>query len=419
MSSPLTKSPWQQVRSAFNTLHLWLGIGSGVILFVVCLTGTTYTFFTEIEEMRTPHRYKVAVPEGAARLPVDEVVDKIKTQVRGKLLFINIPALPERTYQVSILKETKKSTAKKESTERENNRKAAPKQKESRSPRGTIYFINPYTGAVIDTADNGSPFFLGVFRMHRWLLLDQEIGRPIVGCATLIFVFLIISGLVIWVPRRAKSWKQGLKIKWSGNWKRVNHDLHNALGFYASLLLLVMALTGLTWSFEWYKTGLNKLLGAPGTARSEKPLTSSIPPADSVYGILPVSVYVKQADALLPYEGNLVINLAANDSGTVSLTKTHVGFFAPVAGDKIQFDQYSGRPLKVDVFKNKPFGQRIAGSFRALHVGNVYGMFTKILYFIACLIATSLPVTGTIIWINKLKAKRKRNTGAILSKYRK
>ena len=73
---------------------------------------------------------------------------------------------------------------------------------------------------------------------------------------------------------------------------------------------------------------------------------------------------------------------------------------------------------KTDIFRNKPFNERVAGSIKAIHVGNVYGTFTKILYFFACLIATSLPVTGTLIWVNKLKQRRKtveKRTGAVLA----
>ena len=55
------------------------------------------------------------------------------------------------------------------------------------------------------------------------------------------------------------------------------------------------------------------------------------------------------------------------------------------------------------------FNERVAGSIKAIHVGNVYGTFTKIIYFLACLIATSLPITGTMIWINKMKKSKKKN----------
>src|SRR5690606_40397849 len=66
----------------------------------------------------------------------------------------------------------------------------------------------------------------------------------------IIFTFLIFSGLILWLPKKLRAWKQGFKIKLSANWKRINHDLHNTLGFYSFILLLVMSLTGLCWSFE-------------------------------------------------------------------------------------------------------------------------------------------------------------------------
>ena len=69
-------------------------------------------------------------------------------------------------------------------------------------------------------------------------------------------------------------------------------------------------------------------------------------------------------------------------------------------------DALTGKVKKKEVFRDKPFNERISGSIKALHTGNVYGTFTKILYFIACLIATSLPITGTLIWWNKLRKKR-------------
>lgn len=467
---------WQKVRKTLNDIHLWLGIASGIILFLVCLSGTIYTFSTEIQEKMSPEKYKVNIPQGAERLPADTIVSKISSQVKGKLLFINIPSDKSRSYQISIQKkepskakeasvvkdtselkeasavkntpESKEPSQAKEASAAKDTLKSGepsseakevlavkdaskskeasgtkgslktnegkkPKQGEKgRGPKGTFYFVDPYTGVIKDTAQStGSPFFLSMFRLHRWLLLDQEIGRPIVGAATLIFVFIIITGLVIWFPQKVKNWRQGLKIKFSANWKRVNHDLHNSLGFYSSFLLLIMALTGLTWSFPWYKDGVNKLLGVYKPAgQKEEPLKSEIS-ADKK--MLPLSVFLKQADELLPYEGNYMLNFPADSSASVSITKTQVGFFAPVAGDKIQFDQYTGKVLKLEIFREKPFNERVAGSIRALHVGNVYGTFTKIVYFIACLIATSLPVTGTLIWINKLKKRRKKRPAGV------
>ncbi|MNL59158.1 hypothetical protein D3C87_1828610 [compost metagenome] len=82
-----------------------------------------------------------------------------------------------------------------------------------------------------------------------------------------------------------------------------------------------------------------------------------------------------------------------------------MGFFALAASDKIQLDKYNGKTLKVERFEDKKFNEQIAASIRPLHTGEIFGTFSKILYFISCLIATSLPITGTIIWLNKLKKK--------------
>ncbi len=380
-----------------------MGIASGLILFVVCLSGTIYTFSTEIQEMLEPAKYKVHVPAGAERLPAETLIARVQDSL-GKVTVnsITIPAEAGRVYQVNVKKAEK--------TEGQ--------QAQGRGDRGTTYLVDPYTAEIKGTPKGaGSDFFMVMFRLHRWLLLDTEIGRPIVGWATVVFALLVITGLVIWFPQHLKAWKQGLRIRFSGNWKRINHDLHNTLGFYSSILLLIMALTGLTWSFTWYRTGLNKMLGVhkPEGAAKERPLLSA-PPKDSAAVPLPIAALLAVADQQLPYTGEYRIMLPAKSTATVQLSKARTGFFAPAAGDRLQLDQYSGAVLQKEIFRDKPLNERIAASFKALHVGNVYGTFSKILYFIACLFATSLPVTGTLIWINKLRKKpaRKKKPVAVM-----
>ena len=122
-------------------------------------------------------------------------------------------------------------------------------------------------------------------RLHRWLCLPTEIGRPIVGVATLIYVVLTLTGLLLWLPRTAAAWRR--KSTWKtalnvrvrrGGWPLV-FDLHNALGFYTLLPALILALTGLCWSFGWYRDAVGAVLGeAPFKAKTEKP--ESLTPPD-------------------------------------------------------------------------------------------------------------------------------------------
>ncbi|PKV67129.1 PepSY-associated TM helix domain-containing protein [Pontibacter ramchanderi] len=431
------KSTWQKVRKLFNDLHLWMGIASGLILFVVCLSGTIYTFNTEVQEFMEPEKFTVQLDAGVEPMTAEAIMAKVAAETGGKVSAITIPADPNRTYTVNVKmdkggegkgpggegKGSGKGSGEKGDEGKKGPEGAADKGGPVGGPggkgggggrdRGTNYLVNPYTAEVIGTTDSPtSEFFMTMFRLHRWLLLDTEVGRPIVGWATVIFTLIVLSGLVIWFPQKVKNWRQGLKIKWSGNWKRVNHDLHNSLGFYSSFLLLVMSLTGLTWSFEWYKEGFFKVLGVtPQKDRKEEPLFSKVSTDLTQATTLTIADYLKSADAALPYKGDYRISFSTDSAATVSISKNKVGFFAPAASDKVQLDQYSGQVLKAEIFADKPFNEKITSSIKPLHVGNVYGTFSKILYFLACLVATSLPVTGTIIWINKLRKKSKK--GAI------
>ena len=370
-------------RKLFNDIHLWMGIASGIILFLVCLSGTLYTFRTEVEEMLEPSKYQVELPEGAKRLTVEEMVTSVRQELGGSVAYVEIPEDESRAYTLNI--------------------KKSPEER-----RGTRYLVNPYTAEVLGSSEGpATGFFMTMFRLHRWLLMDSSVGGIIVGSATIVFAFLLLTGLVLWWPKKLKHWKQGLKVKTNGNWKRLNHDLHNSLGFYAFLLLLVMSLTGLCWSFNWYRSGLSTVLGAEVFGgRREKPMLSD---TSAVGGAtLSVADFIALANQEFPYSGDVRVVLPASAEGAVVINKYETGFFAPSVSDEVQFDQYNGAVLKVERFSEKPLNAQIASSIKPLHTGEIFGTFSKILYFFACLIATSLPITGTIIWINKLRKKAKK-----------
>ena len=242
--------------------------------------------------------------------------------------------------------------------------------------------------------------------------------------------------MVIWFPQKLRSWRHGLKIKWTGGWKRINHDLHNTLAFYSLIFLFLMGITGPQWSFPWYREGLQKSLGtykeapggggrggngpqagggrergagAPGADRQQAPEAQ-----EAVVEAVPrlsLETYLAAADQALPYSGDYRVTLPAEDSKELSLSKNRTGFFAPAAGDQLKLDIATASVQEVTRFRDKPFNERVAGSIKALHIGDVYGQFTKLLYFFACLVATSLPITGTLIWLNKMKKKKPAKDG--------
>lgn len=370
-------------RKLINDLHLWLGVASSLILFVVCLTGTIYTFRTEIEEMIEPQKYNIKAAD--EKYDIAELITMVEAETQGKVNRIGFTEKVSRPYEINI--------------------------KTSDEDRlGTNFMVNPYTGEVLgDTKGPASEFFMTVFKLHRWLLLDMKIGRPIVGVATLIFTFLCISGLILWLPKKIKGWKSfkpGMKIMWRAKWKRLNHDLHNTLGFYSLIFLLIMCLTGLTWSFEWYNNGLYKLLTGKereqrgsGRDRGGKGKEEALEPIISYEEALAI------ANEHLPYDGKTIITKPQGKG--YEITKYNKDRFNVEASDKLTVNAQTGAVEKTELFDDLKLGEKISKQIKGLHLGTTYGMFSKIIYFITCLIATTLPVTGIFIWINKMKPKKK------------
>jgi len=396
-----------KLRKAFNQIHLWGGLISGIIVFIVCLTGTIYTYNTEIRAWAMPEYHKVQV-EGNKINP-DILLERIEPELDCKIVGVKVPHAENAPVSLLYTKTDQ----------------GAPASRSGRRSRPNQLAVNPYTAKVIgdpsEVETKTAAFMKKMFGLHRWLLLNEieeplidgvenrKLGSWISGTATLLFLLGVITGIVIWFPNKMRSWKKGLNIRWNANWKRVNHDLHNTLGFYSCIILFLMAVTGPFWSFDWYRAGWQKTWGtyqSPDAPKEKQtPLISTVPAEGQ--GPMNIEEIILAANQILPYEGDITINFATDSVGTVSISKNRIGFFAPSAGDELTLDQYSGQLLDKDIFRERPFNERASASIKALHIGNIYGPFTKLLYFISCLIATSLPVTGVLIWLNKMKKKKR------------
>ncbi|WP_299781510.1 PepSY domain-containing protein [uncultured Formosa sp.] len=379
-------------RTLINNLHLWLGIASGIVLFIVCFTGSILAFETELILLFDSNdNYSEQTNE---KLPLKDIVTAFEqndTIVKEFIFY----GEANRNYQFTLLT--------KQQFEASNGKPV----------RGKSVVINPYTGKEVHAIGKTKEVLHTVEQLHRYLLLDKKWGRPIVGVSTIIFVFLCLSGLLLWFPkklknfRKKKAWKQGFTIKTKANWKRLNYDIHNTFGFYALLPLLLMGLSGVLWSFTWYYNGLEMVLGDKlGKSRFEKTIPLGRDYTNQDPATIDFTTLLAKTDSILSYSNfatRVTLPLSANES--VMIRKISGDFLAYNASDKLQFNPYSNELISATFFKDESFGSKIAGLIRGIHVGNFAGFITKFIYFICCLIATSLPITGTLIWINKMKKK--------------
>lgn len=373
------------MRKIFSKIHLWLSIPFGVIIALTCFSGAMLVFEKEITEKINRDFYYVE-QVATTPLPMDELVKKVSqtlpdsVRVTGVTLFAD----PNLAYQVNLSQ-----------------------------PRRASIYIDQYNGEIKGRYER-LPFFRTMFLLHRWLLDSMKPGggifwgKMIVGVSTLMFVIVLISGLVIWWPRTIKGLKNRLKITTNKGGHRFWFDLHVVGGFYALLLLLVMALTGLTWSFEWYNKAFYTVFGAnTSTVSKGAPQPSSGRPNEAGRGEKPRTNVVswqiacEEIQRMRPDYKSITVS-----NGTANVTVD--GWGNQRSSDSYSFSPKDGKITKVDNYAERPISSKLRGWIYSVHVGSFAGLFTRILWFIAALIGAILPITGYYLWIRKTVKKRNR-----------
>lgn len=402
------------MRKIFRNIHLWLSIPFGILITLICFSGAALVFEKEVMELCHRDLYFVKKVE-AAPLPMEQLMTKVAATLPDSVSVtgVNVSSDPERAYQVTLSK-----------------------------PRRASMYVDQYTGEVTGKYER-APFFNFMFRMHRWLLDSMKQdggifwGKMIVGTSTLMFVFVLISGVFVWWPRTRKALKNSLKIVTNKGWRRFWYNLHVAGGMYTLVFLLAMALTGLTWSFQWYRTGFYKTFGvevqpsmghgnaaANATAKGGKPNgkpegkeghgersgnrgerpagEGGRPEGRGAHRRSPYAhweqVYKQLAQANSGYK-----QISVSD-GSASVAFNRFG--NQRATDRYKFNPRNGEITETTLYKDLEDSGKIRGWIYSVHVGSWGGMLTRILTFIAALIGASLPLTGYYLWIRK-KIKRK------------
>lgn len=375
------------MKEAFRKIHLWLSVPLGLIIAIICFTGALLVFEEQVTQLANRHLYYVENP-GSQPLPVGTLVEKVESlPTKGaSITGVTIYPQPDRSYQVNLS-----------------------------APKGAAVYIDPYTGEVLGQSQR-TPFFRTVFLLHRWLLDSQPAdggifwGKRITGISTLVFVVILLSGVVIWWPRSRKGLKNGIQIALRKGKARFWHDLHAAGGIYVLLLVLVMALTGLTWSFDWYKNAFYTLFGVETTA----PAKSSAPKGQAAPGPQPGTTAKAAASATpFAYWQQVYDQLAAENpdrlkieitDGTASVSNNRYGNIRGT--DRYTFDPQSGQITGASLYKDTGNSGKIRGWIYSVHTGAWGGNLTRIIWFLAALLGATLPLTGYYLWIKRLYCKR-------------
>ncbi|MFD2784534.1 PepSY-associated TM helix domain-containing protein [Hymenobacter rubripertinctus] len=407
------------MKTFFRNIHLYLSLVSGLVIAVVCLTGAGLVFEKELEQTWHPERYFVA--PAATQRPLSELTTAVRAYKPGsRITGLKVYADPGRTVEFTLADvpaEVPKAGAR---AGRGNDQAAGSENaRDGKSGeagkaggeggRGPTVFVNPGTAAITGELNYRETVFFTLMAVHRGMV-GGTVGKLVVGVSTVLFLFILGTGLVLWWPATRKAVKQRLNVKWSGGWKRLNHDLHIVLGFYAALFLFVFAFTGLAWSFEWFNNGIYALTNSP--------LERPVPPVSAA----PTAAAAFTPDAALTLARQLApaarfysLQLPKDAAGSIRVATLRPGAAYDNATDEIYLDQYSGRLLQTQTYEQRSLGQRVRGLFKPVHTGAIFGWPSKIISLLMCLLGFTFPITGTILWLNRLKKARKKSARQLVA----
>ena len=384
------------MKKLFKKLHLWLSVPFGIVITLICFSGAALVFEDDITEALNPHIYKVEAKTNAQPMKPSEIVKNVKAQVSDTLVLssISIPVAKDEPYMVSFDNMRRRQLS-----------------------------VNQYTGEVNGWTPQYK-FFQTMLRLHRWLLDPPankgagSVGKYVVGVSTLMFVIVLISGVVIWWPRRSKQLKERLTFPLNKGWWRLWYGSHLALGIYATVFLLLMALTGLTWSFGWYRTAAYTLFGADMSKKEMPKGKDGKPERHGKKGGKPAeqghdskekpAVNAIAWDKVLAqlesrYASFASIQLKADEATVI---KSNGGITRQ--SDNAKFDPSNGAIKKVETSDKTPRQRVLKGAFYSFHTGRWGGLTTQILYFLSALIGVLLPTTGYYLWIKRITRKRRK-----------
>lgn len=373
------------MKKIFKKIHLWLSVPFGLIISIICLTGATLVFEKELTRAGNPHLYTVEYKEGSKPLKPSEIIARISQQTGDtlKISSLQVAGNPKEAWMVSFTNAGQRQLS-----------------------------VNPYSGEINGWVE-GNSFFQTVRKLHRWLLDApaqkgaSSTGKTIVGITTLLMVVILISGIVLWWPRTRKSLQNRLKVSCTKGSFRFWYDSHVSLGFYVTIFLLVMALTGLTWSFRWYRTGFYALFGAS----TELPKQSA--PAHEDNNKKEKKNEPERLNYLAWDTALAELQNRYETYGTIQLSKNSAQVIqsGKQKGDTASFDIHTGNITEIKVYNidEQPMSNKMKGLIYSLHTEQWGGMFTRIIYFLSAFIGGILPLTGYYLWIKRINRKHRRN----------
>jgi len=350
--------------------HLWIGVATGLYIFVVCASGAALVFRIDMQRALYPDLFTPSAA-GPVADPV-AVMESVKSAYPGdRVSGVDAPTTFRPTYLAY-------STS---------------------GNRFRTLLLDPVTATLLGELDDRS--FIRDLQDLHFDLLGGRTGRLVNGIGALCLVAMCLTGAVIWWPGRT-NWRRSLKVDFTRQWKRVNWDLHSAVGFWSVAFILMWALTGAYFAFpSGFRSAVNRI----------SPITVTRAPQSSPrVGQSPAPTWremVDRAQQHAPGQHVARVVLPFDDKAAFLVMFSSVRPAPPGADlTSVYLDQYTGALLAEAAPSVRTAGDVILAWVAPLHVGNFAGNGVRVVWLVLGLAPPLLFVTGFTMWWTRVVRPR-------------
>jgi uncharacterized iron-regulated membrane protein len=377
-------------RKLWLAVHRWIGLGVGLILAIVGLTGSLLVFWQPLDRLLNP---ALLAPEAgcspAGHRSLDELVAAARTRVPPEGTLVRV-ALPE-TERPLLWAQYAVAVPGADWDDRHD------------------LFVQPCSGAVLgprlwDTQDRPwtGPLMGVVMRIHTSLLLNQRglwLGNHILSTSCIVLMISVISGLWLWWPRPGR-WRNALSLRLGSSAPRLTYDIHRTVGACSAVLLLMSLFTGLHMYEPWHGFINQAVQAVSAGTRFGTPQAVAERPAGEPRVSAGQAVAAARALHADGQPQSLEMPTVESGAYVVSLATSAVW------NTQVIIDAQTGRPLDTRGPHNASAGDSFLNWLFPLHTGRAFGMTGRIVILCLGVLPSVLFVTGVIRWLQKRRGRR-------------
>ncbi len=388
------------IKKTLFQLHWFLGISAGLILSIMGTTGAIFSYEKQIIRAISPHSFEVSAQNRPTLTPT-QLYQQINAQFPDKKI--------------------------KSLTVTSSNTEAASVNFDNGSRHGETRTVNPYTAQLLPQA-NGEGFFKLVENIHRWLALGEfaklwsdtpdqwrEYGKQLTGISAIALIYFVLSGIYLRWPRKS-SLKEWFVVKKNLTGRSFLWNLHAVVGTWVLIFFLLLTLTGLTWSYGWYRNAAFAVMGVEDAKKREAPQAMAGKPKRNGERAPAQQRQVIPVDSMLDQSWK-VFNKQINSYSTANFKIPERGNTLEISFvDAIPQHERARNVLKYNVakqqveelsfYKDKPLNEKIMTSMLPVHRGSFFGPVWQFLTMLAALSMPLFFITGWMLYLKRRKQKK-------------